>query len=103
MENLTKSNFESKVGGAIVFVDFWADWCGPCRALAPIYESVANKFQDKAVFMKCNVDEEQMIAVKQGIISIPCIIAFSEGKAIDKFVGLTNEAGLTAFIQKHIK
>lgn len=102
MENLTKSNFDRVMKNKVVFVDFWALWCGPCRALTPIYESVAQKYNDKAVFVKSNVDEERDFALKNGIMSIPCIIAFIDGKPVDKCVGLVSESALCEFVEKHI-
>lgn len=102
MENLTKNNFDKVMSNKVVFVDFWAEWCGPCRMLAPIYETVAQKYQDRAVFVKSNVDEERDFAVKNRIMSIPCIIVFVNGNPVDKCVGLVNESMLSSFVEKYI-
>ena len=84
MENLTSLNYSDLKNKDIVFVDFWAGWCGPCMALAPAYEKVAEEYKNKAVFMKCNVDQEQSLAVKHGIMSIPCVMVFVKGEVKDK-------------------
>lgn len=102
MENLTNSNYKSLQQKGVVFVDFWAGWCGPCMALKPLYEKVSKEFEEKAVFMKCNVDEEQELAVEHGIMSIPCIMCFNNGKLQDKLVGLSNENILVNFITKNL-
>ena len=102
MEKLTRENYNQLKEKNIVFVDFWAGWCGPCMALAPIYDKVATSFNEKATFMKCNVDEERDIAIKYEIMSIPCILVFKKGSLVDKFVGLANEDILTNFVKKHI-
>lgn len=102
MEKLTRGNYDQMMKNKVVFVDFWAMWCGPCRAIAPIYEQVAEKYKDKAVFLKCNVDEENTLTLKQGISSIPCIIAYVDGKIVDKSVGLVNENILSSFVEKYI-
>ena len=103
MENLTSLNVNELENEEIVFVDYWADWCGPCMVFAPVYEKVANQFKDKAKFMKCNADNEQMLAVKNGVTSIPCVMVYSKGKLVDKLVGLTNEYGLINFVEKNLK
>lgn len=100
MEKLTQENVQDIMNKPLVFVDFWAGWCGPCMAIAPYYEAVANKYKDKAVFVKCNVDEEPAFSRSQGIMSIPCIIAYKNGKAVDKSVGLVNEDVLSSFVER---
>lgn len=103
METLNKKNFEEKINSKnLVVVDFWASWCGPCRAFSPIFEDVSEKYQGKAEFLKCNVDDERELAIKQGIMSIPCVIAFKNGKAVDRSVGLLSEQGFSTFIEKNL-
>ena len=103
MNKLTKSNFDELKDKEIVFVDFWAGWCGPCMALAPLYEKMSMVYEGKAEFIKCNVDEEQELAIQHGIMSIPCILVFKNGKLQDKLVGLSNENILSNFIEKNLK
>ncbi len=68
-------------------VDFWAPWCGPCRAVAPIVEELAKEYSDKADFAKVNVDESPLVASQYGVMSIPTIILFKDGKPFEQIVG----------------
>ena len=85
-----------------VFCDFWAAWCGPCRMLAPVYEELAEKYADKAVFVKLDIDENEQAAIKYGVMSIPNVIAFKNGNAADNSLGFVPPASLDAFIQKNL-
>ena len=102
MKELNRENLSDFEKEKLVFVDFWADWCGPCMVFSPVYNKVALQYESKAVFMKCNVDKEQNMALSYGISSVPCVMVFSYGKLIDKLVGLTNEYGLVNFVEKHL-
>lgn len=83
-----------------VFVDFYADWCGPCRMLAPVLSELSEKYADQAVFVKVNVDESEEAAIEHGISSIPNVIAFKGGKAVANQLGFAPESVLESFIQK---
>ena len=85
-----------------VFCDFWAAWCGPCRMLAPVYEELSEKYAEKAVFVKMDIDENEQAAAKHGIMSIPNVIAFKSGNAADNSLGFVPPAMLDAFIQKNL-
>ena len=89
---LTADNFNEEVlnSDKPVLVDFWAPWCGPCRMLAPVLEELGREHPEIKV-CKVNTDEEMELAVKFGIDSIPCFIAFNNGKQIDKSVGFTSK------------
>ena len=84
---LTAGNFEETVGSGLAVVDFWAPWCGPCRMVAPIIEELAEEYDGKAKICKVNTDEEQDLAVKSGIRSIPTILFLKDGKVVDQMVG----------------
>ena len=72
----------------LVMVDFWADWCGPCKMLAPLIEDLAEKYSESAVVGKVNVDEEQELAIRYRVMSIPTVIFFKDGQEIDRKVGV---------------
>ena len=87
-----------------VYCDFWANWCGPCRMLAPVFEEISDKYEDKAIFAKMDVDEDasEAAAIKYGITSIPNIIAFKGGKPVDNNLGFVPQAVLEAFVEKNL-
>ncbi len=85
--DLTAANFEATVASGVAVVDFWAPWCGPCRMVAPVIEELAEEYYGKAKVCKVNTDEEQDLAVKFGIRSIPTILFFKDGKVVDQMVG----------------
>lgn len=85
-----------------VLVDFWAPWCGPCKMLGPVLEEVEKEIGSKAVIAKVNVDEEQDLAVKFGVSSIPTMIVFKKGEAIDRSVGFLNKEKIVKLITSHM-
>ncbi|MBL0686697.1 MAG: thioredoxin [Sulfurospirillum sp.] len=92
--DLKASNFDESIKEGISLVDFWAPWCGPCRMLAPVIEELAEDFDGKAKICKVNTDEEQDIAVKYGIRSIPTILFFKDGELVDQMVGASSKQAL---------
>ncbi len=103
VKHVNKEEFLALVQGEkTVFCDFWAAWCGPCRMLAPVFESLAEKYGDKAEFVKVNVDEEESLAMQYGISSIPNVLAIKKGEVVGNSLGFVPAAMLSAFIEKHI-
>jgi thioredoxin 1 len=84
-----------------VFLDFWADWCGPCKMLAPTFERLAEKYGEHVTFAKVNVDELPDVANKFGIRSIPTLILLQEGNVVDKLVGLRSEQELAQVLSRY--
>ena len=98
---ITKDNFEEIVNsGKLVVIDFWATWCGPCRALGPIIEELAEDYKDRAVICKCDVDSEQELAMNFQVMSIPTVVFLKDGEMKDMQVGLTSKDVLAAKIEK---
>jgi thioredoxin 1 len=88
---LTSENFEATVNSGVSLVDFWAPWCGPCRMIAPVIEELANDFDGKANICKINTDEQQELASKFGVRSIPTILFMKDGKVVDTMIGAASK------------
>ena len=98
---LTTANFEKTVGGSkLTFVDFWAVWCGPCKAMEPVVERLAGKLGGSVNFGKLNVDEQSSIATQYEIQSIPTFMMFKNGRPVDQIIGTMQEAALEQRIRK---
>lgn len=92
---ITNENFEALKGGELpLVVDFWATWCGPCRAIAPTVEELAKEYDGKIVVGKCDVEECDEVAAEFGIRNIPTILFFKGGQVVDKTVGAVSKAKL---------
>lgn len=99
---LKESNFETEVikNELPVLVDFWASWCGPCRMVAPVLDKLAEDYAGKAVIGKVNVDEEQALAERFRVMSIPSIFLFKNGEIVEKTVGAKSLEDLSKMIDK---
>ena len=92
--SLNKDNFEKSIANGVALVDFWAEWCGPCKMQLPIIEEFSGEMEGKATVGKVNVDEELELAQSFGIQSIPTLILFKDGKPVKKLVGLHSKEAL---------
>jgi thioredoxin 1 len=101
---LTDSNFEVEViqSDKVALVDFWAEWCGPCRMIGPVVEELAKEYDGKAVIGKVNVDDNPNVASTFGIRSIPTILFFKGGKLVDKQVGVVPRSVLEQKLKAHM-
>lgn len=102
MLELNESNFKKEISKGFSVVDFWAEWCGPCKIIAPVFESLAPEFKG-VKFAKLNVDEEQRLASAFSVQSIPTLIIFKDGKEVDRLVGFQSKPMLKAKIQALVK
>ncbi len=85
-----------------VFVDFWAEWCGPCRIVSPTVEELSKEYNDKVNFVKVNVDENNELASKYNVFSIPTLAIFRNGKIIAQTAGAASKESLRTYIDKHL-
>ena len=98
---VTTGNFDAEVlkSSGAVLVDFWAEWCGPCKMIAPLVEELAKDFQGRLKVCKLNVDEERDISLQYGVRSIPTLILFKEGKPVDQIIGALPKSALKSKIE----
>jgi thioredoxin 1 len=101
---ITDSNFETEVLGSedLTMVDFWAAWCGPCKMIAPVLEEIADEYAGKLKLGKLNVDENQTTPTQFGIMSIPTLILFKDGKELERIIGFKTKQELSSIINKHL-
>ena len=102
MLNITKSNFEKEVifSEIPVVLDFWATWCGPCKMLSPVLDELAAEYSDRARFCKVNVEDEPELSARFGIASIPTVILFRNGEAVQRQMGVAPKAAFLNMLQE---
>ena len=100
--HFTDQDFEDKVlkQKGVFFVDFYADWCGPCKISGPIIDKLADEYQGKLTFGKVNVDENQATSQKYGVMSIPTVVVLKDGQGVDRMIGFAGEEGYVKMIKK---
>ena len=104
-KDVSEDDFDSMVinSDKPVLVDFWAEWCGPCKMLTPTIDAISEEYNDKSVIVKVNVDEAPAIATKYGIRSIPSLLFFNNGEVVEQKVGAVSKDELTAVLDKLIE
>ncbi len=100
--NLTLENFAEQVlqSAAPVLVDFWAEWCGPCKMIAPVLDELADEFEGRAKIGKVNIDEQQALAAEYGIRAIPTLLVFSKGQVAEQIVGARSKRDFKASLDR---
>lgn len=101
---LTKANFEQEVlkSDKPILVDFWAQWCGPCRAVGPVMDELADEYNGRVKISKVNVDEEGELAAKYRIMSIPTVMLFKNGEVVEKIIGAKSKNEFASILEKNI-
>jgi len=104
VEKFNSSNFNEIIlhSNKLVLVDFWAEWCGPCRMIAPIIEELSIEYTGRAVIGKLNVDESPDISVNYGVRGIPTILIFKNGQMVDRIVGAVSKSNIILKIEPHL-
>lgn len=103
LKHFEESTFDQDVlqAGSAVLVDFYADWCGPCKMMAPVIDQIATDYEGKLTVGKLDVDAAQDIAMRYGIMGIPTLGYFRDGKLVDRLVGYPGPSGVKAFVEKN--
>ncbi|MBI4888233.1 MAG: thioredoxin [Acidobacteria bacterium] len=102
LKTLTDSNFDQEISNGVVLVDFWAEWCGPCRRISPIVEELAGLYDGRATMAKLNVDENPNVPGRFMIRGIPTLLLFKDGHLADTLVGLAPKEDIARMIDRHL-
>ena len=104
--HLTTDDFKTTLNneeGLPVFVDFFAEWCGPCKMAAPVVDKLAGEYEGKMIIAKLNVDEHNQVAAEYGVMSIPTVIIFKDGEEVDRTIGFPGEDGFRKMIDGNLQ
>jgi thioredoxin 1 len=101
---ITDHNFDEQVikGKGLILVDFWAEWCGPCRMVAPILDELAEEYEGQVTIAKLNVDENRQSSTRFNIRSIPALLFFKDGAQVEQIIGAASKSTIKAKVQQHL-
>lgn len=102
MNELNENDFDAKVAAGYALVDFGAEWCGPCKALEPTMEKISNTYEGKVSVYSVDIDNNPALAAKNGVMSVPTLILYKDGRPVDRVVGLISEGDLRSKIDQQI-
>ena len=102
VKTFTDNNFDDETSKGVVLVDFWAEWCGPCRRLAPTVDALASEFDGRATVAKLNVDENPNVPGRYAVRGIPTLLLFKEGQLAETIVGLRAKEDIAQMIERHL-
>ncbi|HJA73527.1 MAG TPA: thioredoxin [Candidatus Limosilactobacillus faecipullorum] len=98
----TPANFDEQLGGPMTLVDFWADWCGPCKIMAPVLEQLEQEFGDRVKFVKFDVEQSETIPQRYKVMSIPSLVLFKDGVAKEKVTGIYPKEKLAHYLKRKL-
>ena len=102
VKTFTDSNFDTEIKAGVTLVDFWAEWCGPCRRLAPTVDAIATEYDGRVAVAKMNVDENPSIPGRFMIRGIPTLLIFKNGELVDQIIGLESKEAITRKLDAHL-
>ncbi|HVT02129.1 MAG TPA: thioredoxin [Thermoanaerobaculia bacterium] len=102
MQEVSEKEFDNLVGGGIVLVDFGAEWCGPCKAMLPVMRKLSTEYEGKLNVYSVDIDKTPSLAARHGVMSVPTMLFFKEGAAVDRIVGAVSEKELRKRIEQTI-